>query len=134
MNDLCAHGFVAFELQLAERFLAAQKNDATTGHDAFLNGGTRGVQRVLDAGLLLFHFGFGRSTHVDNGYAAGQLGQTFLQLLAVVVGGRFLDLTANLTNASLDVGVLASAFDDRRIVLIERNPLGLTQIVERHAL
>ena len=58
------------------------------GDDAFLNGGAGRGERILNAELLLLHLDFGRSADLDDGHAAGQLGQTLLQLLAVVIGGR----------------------------------------------
>ena len=57
-----------------------QQRDAAAGHDAFLDGGTGGVQRVFDAGLLLLHLDFGGGTDLDDGHAAGQLGHALLQL------------------------------------------------------
>ena len=50
------------------------------------------MQRVFDTGLLFLHFGLGRRTDLDDGNAAGQLGQALLQLLAIVVGGGLVDL------------------------------------------
>jgi hypothetical protein len=44
---------------------------ATTGHHAFFNCGTRGVQRVFDAGLLFLHLDFRRSADLDHGQATG---------------------------------------------------------------
>src|SRR5699024_3001356 len=73
-----------------------QQRNATAGHDAFFDGGTGGVQRVFDTGLLFLHFDFGGRTDLDQRHAAGQLGHAFLQLLAVVVGAGLLDLAANL--------------------------------------
>jgi hypothetical protein len=81
-------------LDVVEGLLAAEQRHAATGHDAFLDGRAGGVQRVLDAGLLLLHLGLGRGADVDDGHAAGQLGEALLELLAVVVGGGLLDLAA----------------------------------------
>src|SRR6185503_11924037 len=52
-------------------------------HDALLEGRAGGLQRVLDAMLLLLHLGLGGSANLDHRDAAGQLGQPLLQLLAV---------------------------------------------------
>src|SRR5690606_3650963 len=43
----------------------AQQGHTATRDDAFLDGGTGRVQRVFDAGLLLLHLDFGRSTDAD---------------------------------------------------------------------
>jgi hypothetical protein len=87
------------------------------------------VQRVFDAGLLFLHLGLGRGADVDDGHAAGQLGQAFLQFLAVVVGGGFLDLAADLIHAALDVGGLAAAFDDGGVFLVDDDALGAAEVL-----
>jgi hypothetical protein len=79
----------------------ADQRDATTGTMPFFDRGTGRVQRVFDAGLLLLHLDLGGSTDLDHGDTAGQLGQTLLQLLAVVVGGGVLDLGADLLTRPL---------------------------------
>ena len=88
------------------------------------------MQRVFNAVLLLFHFHFGRSTNLDHCYAASQLGQTLLQLLAIVIGGSFLDLLADLVNAGFDISLGASAINDGGVVLVDLNALGLTQVLQ----
>ena len=90
--------FGAFEL--LERLLRADQRHATARHHAFLDGGTGRVQRVFDAGLLLLHLDLGRRTDLDHGDAAGELGNALLQLLLVVVGGGFLDLLLDLSDAA----------------------------------
>ena len=81
----------------------AQQGHAAAGHDALLDGRLGRVHGVLDAGLLLLHLGLGGGADLDHGHAADQLGQPLLQLLAVVVGGRLLDLGPDLLDAALDV-------------------------------
>jgi hypothetical protein len=89
-------GLVALELSFSSAS-GAQQGDAAAGDDALLDGRAGGVQGVLDAGLLLLHLGLGGGADVDDGHAAGQLGQALLELLAVVVaGGGLLDLGADL--------------------------------------
>jgi hypothetical protein len=61
------------------------------------------VQRVLDAHFLLLHLRLGGRADLDHRDAAHQLRQPLLQLLAVVVAGRLLDLLADLVDATLDV-------------------------------
>ena len=71
---------------------------------------------------------------LDHGDAAGELGQPLLQLLAVVVGGGVLDLLPDLGDARLDVGLLAGAVDDGRVVLGDDHLLGAAEHVERDVL
>ena len=73
------------ELERLERALRADERDAAARDDAFFDRRTRGVQRVFDARLLLLHLGFGRGADVDHRHAAGELRETLLELLLVVV-------------------------------------------------
>ncbi len=83
--------------------LARARSRATPppGNDAFFNGSAGSVQCIFDAGFLFFHFDFGGCANLDHGNAAGQLGHALLQFFAVVVGGRFFDLDADLLDAAL---------------------------------
>ena len=107
------------DLELLERLERADERHAAAGDDALFDGRAGGVQRVLDAGLLLLHLGLGGRADLDDRDAADQLGQPLLQLLAVVVRGGVLDLRADLLDARLDVGLLAGAVDDGGVVLVD---------------
>src|SRR5262249_31940995 len=80
------------------------------------------------ASLFLFHLGLGRSADVDDCNAAGEFRQALLQFLAIVIAGRLFNLTTDLGNAALDIGVLASAFDNGGVFLVDSNALGLAHI------
>ena len=86
------------------------------------------MQGVLYTGLLFLHFRLGGSANVDHGNTSGQLSQTLLQLLAVIVGSGFLDLTADLLNATLDVRSFTGPLDDNGVFLVNRYALGPTEI------
>ena len=92
------------------------------------------MHRILDTGLLFLHLGLGSRTDLDDGNAADQLGQTLLQLLAVVVGGGLLDLGANLLHAAFDLAVLAAAVDDGGVVLVDGDALGGAEVFDLDAL
>src|SRR5690606_26047169 len=124
-------GVVALHLGRGTR---AQQRDAAARDDAFLDGRARGVQRVLDAGLLLLHLDLGRGTDADDRDAAGQLRDALLQLLAVVVAGGFLDLRTDRLDARFDRARLAGAVDDRRVLLADLDALGAAQILQRRLL
>ena len=79
-----------------------QQGHAAARHDAFLDGGLGRVHRILDARLLLLHLGLGGGPDLDDRHPAHELGEPLLQLLAVVVGRRVLDLRAELLDAALD--------------------------------
>src|SRR5208282_5532794 len=129
-DNVHADLLVALQLQALERGQAAQQGHAAAGDNAFFNRGAGRMKGVLDAGFLFLHLGLGRGADVDDGHAAGQLGQAFLQFLAVVIGGGFLDLAANLVDAPLDFGGLAAAFHDGGVLFVNHNALGPAQIVQ----
>ncbi len=117
-KDLDAGLDVAFARldELFDRIHGAKQRDAAAGHDALFDSRLGGVQRVLDAGLLLFHLGLGGSADLDLRHTADQLGQTLLELLTVVVRGGFLDLTLDLADAAehgLVLGLVVVVDDDR---------------------
>src|SRR5258706_102737 len=82
-----------------------------SGNDALLDRGLGGGHRVLDAVLLLLQLDLGGGADLDDGHAAGQLGQPLLELLAVVVGVGVLDLGLDLVDPALDLLFAATAFD-----------------------
>ena len=63
----------------------AQQSHAAAGDNSLFNRGLGGMQGILYPGLFLFHGHLGGGADIDHRHAAGQLGQAFLQLLAVVV-------------------------------------------------
>src|SRR5580692_11048156 len=94
-----------------------QQRDAAAGHDTLLDRGLGVAHRVLDAVLALLELDLGRRAGLDDGHAAGQLGQPLLQLLAVVVRVGVVDLGPDLVNAAGNLLRVASAVHDRRLVL-----------------
>ena len=108
-----------------------QQGDAATGDDALFDGGTGGRQRVLDAVLLLLELHLGGGADLDDGDAAGQLGQPLLELLAVPVGVGVVDLALDLRDATLDVLVGAGTLDDGGVVLGDDDLAGPAEQVER---
>ncbi len=131
LDDVDADVFVALApLTAVDGREAAEQSHAAAGDDAFFDRRAGRVQRVFDAGFLFLHFGFGRGADIDDGHAAGQLGQAFLQFLAVVIGGGLLDLAADLVDAALDVAGLAAAFDDGGVFLVHDDALGAAEVVQ----
>ena len=84
-QDVDAGLDVAFGLDAVERGDGIDQRDAATRHDAFLDRGAGGAQRILDPVLLLLQLGLGGGADLDDGHAAGELGQPLLQLLAIEV-------------------------------------------------
>src|SRR5687767_115018 len=124
-NDRHTDLLVAFEVfDVVERFLRADQSHTATRDDAFFDRGASRVQRVFHARLLLFHLRFGRGADIDDGNATGQLGETLLELLPIVIRGGLFDLTPDLADAALDVGLLAFAFHNGGVLLVNRDPFG----------
>src|SRR5438874_1088749 len=134
-HDLHAQLLVAFKaLDVIERFLRANERDAAARDNAFLNRRARSMQGVFHASFLLFHLCLSGSADVDNGDTAREFRQTLLELFAIVIARRLLDLTANLIHATLDIVLLAFAFDNGGVFLIDGNALGFAKVVELHVL
>src|SRR6266403_2067608 len=113
---------------------STQQGDAAARHDAFFDRRTSRMHRVIHAILALLHLDFGRAADADHRDAACELGQTLLQLLAVVVRSGFLDLRLDLRHARLDVGLLAGAVDDRGVLLVDHHLLGAAEHLQRDVL
>jgi hypothetical protein len=80
--------------------------------------------------LALLELDLGGRARLDDGDAAGELGQALLELLAVVVGVRLLDLGADLGDATGDRVLVAGTLDDRGLVLGDDDLAGLAEQVE----
>ena len=111
-------------------FAGLDQRDATTGDDALLDGRLRVANGVLDAVLALLELDLGGRADLDDGNAAGELGQALLQLLAVVVGVRLLDLGADLVDPARDLLGVARTLDDRGLVLGDDDLAGAAEQVE----
>src|SRR5207253_590929 len=74
-DDVHAELLFALQRELVESGQAAQVRHSAAGDDALFHRRARRVQRVLDAGLLLFHFRLGGRTDVDDRDATDQLGE-----------------------------------------------------------
>ena len=131
LDDASASGLVTFEVELLERGATGlQQRDATTGDDALFDSSLRVANGVFDAVLALLELDLSGRAGLDDGNAAGQLGQPLLQLLAVVVGVALLDLGADLVDATSDLVGVASTLDDGRLVLGDDDLAGPAEQVE----
>src|SRR6478735_2960003 len=116
-HDVGAGRLVTLEHELVERLGGLDESDATTGDDALLDGSLRVADGVLDAVLALLELDLRGRARLDDGDAAGELGEALLELLAVVVGVRLLDLGLDLGDAALDLRAVLGVLDDGRLVL-----------------
>src|SRR4029077_5884125 len=67
----------------------------------------------------------------DHRDAAREFGQPLLELLAIVIRGGFLDLCLDLGNTPLDIALLTGTVDDRGVLLVDHQLLGLAEHGER---
>ena len=81
-DDIDAAGLVVVDaLEALERLGRVEQRGAAAGDDAFLDRGAGRVERVVDAVLALLDLDLGRAADLDHGNAAGELGETLLELL-----------------------------------------------------
>src|SRR5665647_2791581 len=98
--------------------------------EGIVPGGAGGVEGVLDAMLGLLHLDLGGRADLDDGHAAGQLGETLLELLTVEIGISVLDLRLDLLDAALDGLGVAGAVDDGGVVLRHDDLAGAAELRE----
>src|SRR5690606_15692800 len=126
-NDVDAGILVSVCTLGRDRQRSAKQGYATARNNAFLNRCAGCVQGVIDAILTLLHLNFGRTANANDSNATSQLGKTLLKLLTVVVGRGLFNLSSDLGNAAFDLGLLASAVDDRRVFLGDGDALRTAQ-------
>src|SRR6185437_11739122 len=128
LHDVNADLLVAFSPDFLKGRNATGKCNSAARDDSLFNRRARRMHRVFHAGFLFLHFGFGGCADFNDGNAADQLRQPLLQLLAVVVAGGLIDLAANFLYAAFDLVMLAFAFDDGGVVLVDGDFLRLAKI------
>src|SRR5258708_33696461 len=87
----------------SQRAGATQQRGTAARQHALFDRSSGRVQGILHARLPLIELHFSGCANFDDRYTTTELGQTLLELLAVIVRGRFLDLSFDLRDACLDV-------------------------------
>ncbi|OAN58921.1 hypothetical protein A7Q26_11695 [Sphingobium sp. TCM1] len=82
------------------------------------------MQRIIGQILLLLDLDLGRVAGADHRYATVELGKPLLELPSVIVGGRRIDLLADLRNACVYIAPGADVVDDRGVALVDSDLLG----------
>ena len=80
--------------------------------------------------LLLLELDLGVSADLDDDDAAGELGEALLELLAIPVGVRALDLLADLPDAISHGLLVSAAVDDRGVILRHHDAACMTEHLE----
>ena len=78
----------ASSIERVERGQRVDERHAAAGDDALLDRRAGRLQGVLDAVLLLLELDLGGRADLDDGDAAGELGEALLELLLVEVASR----------------------------------------------
>src|SRR5689334_19318023 len=131
-DDVNTDLLVAFSFEILESMTSAEQRHTAARDDSLFNGCTSCMQRVFDAGLLLLHLGLSSGTDFDDRYAASQLRQTLLQLLAIIVRGRLFNLSAELFDAPFDGLLSTGTIDDGGVVLVDRDAFRAAEVFEAH--
>src|SRR5580704_2272600 len=126
-NHLYAGRLVALLPQVTEVGRDVHQRAAAAGNNALLDRGPGSGDRVLEAVLLLLQLHLGLRARPEHAHATRQLGVPFLQLLAIPVGVRVLDLGAKLADPVVDRRLVARTVDDRGGVLRHHDPAGVAQ-------
>src|SRR5205823_6456941 len=87
---------VTFQLELVKRLDRVEQRDAAARHGALLDCRACRREGVLYARLAELQLDLSASADLDQAHATGELGQSLLELLAVVVAGGRVDLGLDL--------------------------------------
>src|SRR3546814_20551551 len=79
------------------------------------------VKRVVDAILAFLDLDFGRAADLDHGHTAGELGETPLELLAIVIAGGVFALGTDHFGTALSRVGLTGAIGARGVVPFDRD-------------
>src|SRR5690606_34593552 len=110
---------VAFELlrERVERRTRLEQRKAASCDDPLGDRRLRRADRIIERVLLRLHFRLRRRADADHRDAARELREPFLELLAIVVARRLLELRTNQSNPGVDRLLASSSADDRRVLL-----------------
>src|SRR5262249_25938893 len=115
-DDLHPELLALVPLALLQRLEAADQRHPAARHHALFHRRARHSHAPPPPGVLLPPLGPGARPLVHPRPTPHHLGQPLLQLLAVVVAGRLLDLSADLLHPSLDLLLRPGPVDDRGVV------------------
>ena len=110
-----------------------EQSRTATDDDAFFHSRAGCVQSIFDPGFLFFHFDFGCRADVDDGYAASQFRQTFLQLFFIEVRSGLFDLGADFFDPGGNRLGIAGAIHDGGLFFRNADFFGFAEIVQGNA-
>ena len=116
-------------LEILEALGSADVSDSTAREVTLFNCRAGGIESILNPVLLLLHLDFGASAHIKDSYTAGELSESLLEFLLVVVGSGVLDLGTDLGNPLCDLLRRTGAAHDGGVVLGDGDLLCLSEHV-----
>jgi len=131
-DDLGAGLLIAVEIgdDLLDLLGSVDISASAAEDDAFLDCRLGGVEGIFHTELGFLHLGLGRCADADDCDAAGELGQTLLELLTVEIGLGLFDLLADLGNTLIEGGLVAEAVDDDSLFLGDLDALGAAELLK----
>ena len=94
---------------------------------SFLDCCTGRVQSILDTVFLLFHLHLSGSAHIEDSHTAGELSETLLKFLLVVIRSRSCNLLSDELDALSDVLLVSGAAYDSGVLLGDGDLLSLSE-------
>ena len=129
-HDRSAELLIAFEIELLDRLLAAEKGDAAARNDPLGEGRLGGALGIFDERLALLHLGLRGRSDVDLGNTAGEFRQPLLEFLAIVVAVGDLDLGTDLGRPAVDRRLRTGPAHDRGVLAVDDHLLGAAKVGE----
>lgn len=107
-----------------------EKGSTTAGDDTLLNSGTGSVESIVVPVLLLSDLNLARTTNLDNGNTATELGQSLLELGPVVIrSSRIVDQSSDLLASRLNEALVTLTVEDNSVLLGDSNGASSTEHV-----
>ena len=114
-----------------ERSGELQQGGATTRNNSLLHCGARGIESVFDTQFAVLQLRFGGSAYFDHRHAAGQFGDPFGQLLAVVFRFGVLQLATDGGHTVSHGGLTVFARHDRGVFFADGDSAGASEVLKR---
>ena len=118
---------IVLSVESIESTYSSEVGCTTAWDSTFLYGSTCSTEGIIHAILLLLHLYFAWCTDIEYSYTTGELSQTLLELLTIVVRGRIGNLSLDLCCTLTDSFLIACTVYDGCIILVYGYLLCLTQ-------
>ena len=131
--DTCSFVLVV-SLEVPEGLGCADIRYSAARDESFLNCGTGCIEGILHPVFLLLHLDLGCGAHIEDCHSAGELAETLLKFLPVIVRSCSGNLLSDEVCPLGDVGLVAGSVDDGSIFLGDDHFLCLSEHVRSSVL